>query len=153
MNLGPWHAEDFESLSWHDVHVHGFRLDSFNPEEGSADLILDIDFILKWQEAETGFLFTLCPAELRFHEVFGLKIELDYATPTAGICPFSISGISRESLEFAAGVRSFHWCISFNWPRGSLEFDAPKFTQTLMGKPIIQSGQWLLPVQRAGHTV
>jgi hypothetical protein len=48
MNLGPWHIEDFESLSWHDVCVYGFHFDTLNPDEGTADLVLDIDYILKW---------------------------------------------------------------------------------------------------------
>lgn len=72
MNLsGPWHTADSDDLSWHDFHVHGLRLDNFNAEHGSADLILDIDLILKWENATSGFLFTVCPADLSFHNVFG----------------------------------------------------------------------------------
>ena len=62
-SLGPWSTEDFDSLTWHDVHVHGLRLPSFNENHGSADLVLDIDYILKWEPSGTGFQFTLCPAE------------------------------------------------------------------------------------------
>lgn len=151
-NLGPWHTEDFESLSWHDVHIHGFRLEAFDPNEGTADLVLDIDYILKWQKAGNEFLFTVCRAELRFHKVFGLKLDLDYATPTAGMCPCSIDGIYREPLEFLTGFRSFRWRIPINWPHGSLEFEAPGFTQTLVGKPVIQSAQSLSCEQRSGST-
>jgi len=147
-NLGPWNTEDFESLSWHDVHVHGFRLDGFKPDEGTANLVLDIDYILKWQETANEFLFTVCRAELKFHKTFGLKFMLDYATPTAGMYPFSIEGIHREPLEYPTGFRSFRWSIPINWPRGSIEFEAPGFTQTLVGEPIIQSGQSLSPEQR-----
>jgi hypothetical protein len=99
-SLGPWTTEDFDSLAWHDVHVHGLRLTSFNESHGSADLVLDIDYIMKWESSGNGFQFTLCPAELVFHGVFGLKVELDYATPTAGMCPFSIHAIEREPLAF-----------------------------------------------------
>ena len=86
---GPWGTEDFEAMSWHDVHVHGIRLEGFNEAEGSADLVLDIDYILNWQKSGSGFLFTVCQAVLRFHNVFGLKVELNYAAPSAGMCPFS----------------------------------------------------------------
>jgi hypothetical protein len=79
-----WHTEDFESLSWHDVHVHGMRFASFNESEGAADLVLDVDYILKWDREGDAFVFTVCPAELTFHNVFRLKLELDYKTPTAG---------------------------------------------------------------------
>jgi hypothetical protein len=47
-SAGPWTTNDFDAMSWHDVHVHEFRLDGYKESEGSADLILDIDYILKW---------------------------------------------------------------------------------------------------------
>jgi len=149
MNVtGPWHTEDFESLTWHDAHVHGFRLDSFNDEEGSAHLVLDIDYILKWEPSGNGFRFTVSSAELRFHDVFGLKFSLDYATPTAGMCPFVIQDIEREPLQFSTGYKSYRWRVIINWPHGFLEFQAPKFTQTLTGVPHIQSHQALAPEHR-----
>jgi hypothetical protein len=95
---GPWGTEDFEALSWHDVRIHGVRLERFNEDEGSAELVLDIDYILKWEKSDNSFLFTVCQAILRFHSVFNLKFELNYAAPSAGMCPFSVSGIEREVL-------------------------------------------------------
>ena len=77
-DLGPWHTEDFDSLSWHDVHVHGLRFASFDEDEGTTDLALDIDYILKWEKSADQFLFTICRAELVFHSAFRLKLELDY---------------------------------------------------------------------------
>jgi|SRR5215469_446823 len=147
-HLGPWSTDDFESLSWHDVHVHGIRLGVANPDEGAADLILDIDYILKWDKADNGFLFTVCMAELVFHEAFSLKLNLDYATPSAGMSPFSIDGIKREPLKYSSGFSSFRWRIPINWPQGSIEFEAPRFTQTLVGKPVVQPEQFLLSEQR-----
>ncbi len=147
---GPWTVEDFEVMSWHDVHVHGFRLDEFDENNGSADLVLDIDYILQWNKSEGTFEFTVCPASLRFHEVFGLKVALDYAQPTAGMCPFSIQGIEREPLEFATGHRSYRWRIPINWPSGEIQFQAPKFTQVLTGTPRVQAQQWLDPEKRRG---
>ena len=148
-NHGPWTTEDFDSLSWHDVHVHGLRLAGFNATHGSADLVLDIDYILKWEKFGTGFQFTLCPAELTFHGVFGLKVELDYATPTAGMCPFSIHAVNREPLESSSGSKSYRWHIPINWPHGSLRFEAPAFTLALVGTPLVHSQQSLSPEQRA----
>lgn len=143
-DLGPWTTEDYDELSWHDVHVHGFRFDNFKPDNGSADLILDIDYILKWDNSSDHFLFTVCRAELRFHDVFGLTINVDYATPTAGMCPFSIDGIERELLEFSPGHTSYRWRIPVNWPSGQLEFQAPSFVQQLMGEPREQTEQALM---------
>jgi hypothetical protein len=144
-----WTAEDFESLSWHDVHVHGLRFASFNESHGSADLVLDIDYILKCEKSGNGFQFTLCPAELAFHGVFGLKLELDYATPTAGMCPFSIHEINREPIEFPTASKSYRWHIPINWPQGSLRFEAAGFTLTLVGPSIVHSQQSLSTEQRA----
>jgi hypothetical protein len=62
--LGPWSTEDFERMSWHDVHVHGFSFERFQPSTGSADLLLDIDFILKWEQSGSGYVFTVCQAAL-----------------------------------------------------------------------------------------
>src|SRR5574340_615307 len=142
-DLGPWDTDDFDLLSWHDVHVHGFRLDTFDRDSGSSDLVLDIDYILNWEKSGNDFLFTVCQAALRFQKVFGLKFDLDYATPTAGMCPFSIAGIEREPLDLATGHRSYRWRLPINWPKGLLEFVAPSFTQTLIGTPYVQSEQSL----------
>ena len=139
-HLGPWHTEDFDSMSWHDVHVHGIRFASFNPIEGSTELVLDIDYILKWENAADQLLFTICRAELIFHDAHSFKLALDYLTPTAGMCPFAIDGIHREPLAFPTGFKSYRWCIAINWPLGSLEFEAPAFSQALVGKPIVKAG-------------
>jgi hypothetical protein len=105
--LGPWNTDDFELMSWHDVHVHGFRLENFKPDDGSADLVLDIDYILKWDTTKNHFIFTVCRAELRFHNVFGLKMSIDYATPSAGMSPFTIAEIDREFVEFSTEHTSY----------------------------------------------
>ena len=147
--LGPWHTDDFDSMSWHDVHVHGIRFSAFNEDEGAADIILDIDYILKWEQSNNAFLFTVCPAELRFHDACQLRLELDYLSASAGMCPFMIDGIHRELREFATGFKSFRWHIPISWPRGSMEFEAPRFTQRLVGKPIVHAGQSLTPEQRS----
>jgi hypothetical protein len=143
IGLGPWHTKDFDTLSWHDAHVHGLRLDNFKSNLGAADLVLDIDFILDWESVKGAFQFTVSRADLRFHEVFGLKIALDYAASTAGMCAFSIAGIERALLTFPTGATSYRWRIPINWPSGAIEFDAPGFTQTLIGASCVQSGQCL----------
>ena len=140
-NAGPWTTKDFDAMSWHDVHVHGFRLDGYKETEGSADLIFDIDYILKWDRSGDCVSFTVCRADLRFHAAFGLKVMLDYATPSAGMCPFSINCIEREVITAPIGHTSYNWRLPINWPKGSLEFQALGFTQVLSGKPQVQSGR------------
>jgi len=140
---GPWRTDDFEALSWHDAHVHGLNLDAFNPGEGTANLSLDIDYILEWKNVGAGFEFTVAQATLRFHEVFGLKIALDYESPTAGMSPFAIDHIEREVIERKYGSQTYRWTIAINWPVGSIEFQSPGFTQILVGESHVQGQQWL----------
>jgi hypothetical protein len=143
-----WTTKDFENLFWHDVHVHGIRLEAYDYENGTADFVLDIDYILEWHDIENKFQFTVCPANLRFHQVFGLKMMLDYAKPTAGMCPFSIHAINREELKFSTGDKSYQWRIPLNWPTGQIEFQSTGFTQTLSGTPRTTSSQWIEPKDR-----
>ena len=136
-------------MSWHDVHVHGFKLGEYDSDTGTADLFLDIDYILEWRHSESGIEFVLAQAMLRFHEIFGLKLSLDYATPTAGMSPFSIAGIQREEVVYKTGHKTYKWRLEINWPSGFIEFEAPGFTQSLIGEKFVQSSQYLQGSQRS----
>ena len=149
-DAGPWHTEDYEKLSWHDCHVHGWRFDKFNDAEGAADLVLDIDYIMKWERDGDRFKFTVCKAELTFHDVFALNFALDYATPTAAVSPFTIRNIERQPTQAPNAHKSFRWHIHINWPEGFMTFESPGFTQRLVGTPRVQSQQSLSPAQRGG---
>ena len=146
-----WTTADFEELSWHDCHVHGFRLAQTNDERGTAELEFDIDFIVEWLcQADNAFRFRIAPATLTFHDVFGLRVALDYASPTAGMTPFSIDGINREPLSYATGYTSFRWRLPVSWPAGEIAFDSPGFTQVLRKEPVVHEGQCLTASQRCG---
>lgn len=151
-----WHTADFEQLSWHDVSVHGFRI--VEGAAGSAELQLDIDFILESIEAGEGRIrFNVAQAMLQFHEVFGLRLALDYVACSAGTTPFSIDAIRREPLrppaddadEGEGGDRGpWRWRIEVNWPEGFLEFEASGFSQWLVGDPREQDALSLAPAER-----
>jgi len=136
-------------MSWHDVHVHGFRIIENEGENGTAELALDIDYILEWISSEVGFKFVVAQASLQFHEVFGLKLIPDYARPTAGMCAFSIAGIERELVTYPTGYISYKWRLPINWPAGEIVFSSPGFTQRLVGQPYTQADQSLSPSQRS----
>ena len=58
-----WTERDFDRLSWHDTHFHGFSLRE--GDYGSGTLILDMDFILEWLCEEDGRCnFRIAPADL-----------------------------------------------------------------------------------------
>lgn len=142
-----WYAADFDALSWHDVRVHGFRI--VEGGQGTAELVLDIDFILEWLPSEDGgYRFRIAQAILQFHEVFGLRFMLDYVACSAGMTAFSIERIEREILGDDERAHAYRWRIDVNWPEGFLEFEAPGFSQWLVGEIVEQDAQTLDPAHR-----
>jgi hypothetical protein len=49
-----WTESDFDTMSWHDNHVHGIRVEQDNPEHGTGILALDLDYILEWLRGDDG---------------------------------------------------------------------------------------------------
>ena len=137
-----WTEADFDGLSWHDNRVHGLRI--YEAEDGSGVLELDIDHILEWLPAEGGACrFRIAPAVVRFRDVTELRIEVDYVADRAAVAPFSIDTLTRDELSYPGG-RSFRWRFELDWPRGSIRFESPGFTQELRG-PIVTTTDQLLP--------
>jgi hypothetical protein len=150
-----WHTADFDAMSWHDVRVHGFRI--VEGEHGTAELQLDIDFILEWiGDGGAPFRFRVAQAMLQFHEVFGLRFALDYVACSAGMSAFAIGGITREPLREAGQDQDgrdddrgpWRWRIDVNWPEGFLTFEATGFSQWLVGEVVEQEAQSLQAVDR-----
>jgi hypothetical protein len=94
--------------------------------------------------------FASRPPHSRFHTVFGLRIELDYATVGAGMTPFTIAAIEREDVKDAMGHVSFRWRMPINWPDGVITFERSGFTQVLRRQPVLIDRQALLPHERRG---
>ena len=139
---GEWSEEDFESLSWHDNHVHAWRIEG-GGDHGTGELILDLDYIVEWLPTPGGaYRFRIAPATLTFHHVFGLKVEIDWSG--AAMAPFSIGGITRKRLAH----ESWAWSIGVNWPRGIITFESIGFTQVLRAPAITKSEQCLEPRER-----
>jgi hypothetical protein len=112
-----WTEADFDTLGWHDSHVHGMRV--LDGEHGTGQLWLDIDYILEWlnPESEGGnYRFRVAPAMLKFREVMSLRVSLDYATPAAAMGPFSLEGVERELVSYPNGYESYRWTLTVNWP-------------------------------------
>ena len=141
-----WTTSDFESMGWHDNAVHAFRIEE--GENGEGEFILDIDYIDQWISGDKYFEFLICPAVLQFHQVTDLRVSLDYATPTAGLCPFSLDAIEREEHVYPNGYASFAWVLRVNWPDGEITFRSPGFTQTQSSGSLLSTRQSLRPCDR-----
>lgn len=60
-----WETQDFERMSWHDVHVHGFCFVEQQESPRSIDLVLDIDYILQWHLIDGAYALDVAPSPLR----------------------------------------------------------------------------------------
>lgn len=152
-----WYTADFDAMAWQGVHVHGLRL--VPNDDGTAELVLDIDFLLTRAGEDGAPQFRVAQAILQFHEVSALRMALDYAACSAGMTPFAIGAIRREPLAPPDGdagddgadapeTGPWRWTIAIDWPDGELAFDAPGFSQWLVGEPVTQSMPALLPAHR-----
>ena len=146
MQAHVWTEQQFEEMSWHDNHVHAMRLES--GEYGAGTLQLDLDYILEWVKAPNDTCeFRIVPAVLTFRDVVGLRVSLDYATPTAAMGPFSIHVIERRT-EVRPRYEATIWRIAINWPVGNIEFEAPGYQQRSVGAIQVVDRQWLFPYER-----
>ena len=138
--------QQFDSMTWHDNHVHALRITE--GEHGAGTLILDIDHILEWLRSEGGGIrFRIARADLKFVGVTSLKLALDYAGASAAMGPFSIDGIERRT-EPRERYTATVWTLRLNWPVGEISFEAAGFEQRLVGEPVITDRQWLTEQER-----
>lgn len=148
--MNSWTEKDFESLSWHDSHVHGFSI--VQGDDGcTGQLVFDLDFIVQWikPDSDKHFRFLVAPATLTFHGACDLRIALDYMAGSVATVPFTIGGIEREIKSYPNGYKNFRWRMPVNFPKGEISFEADGFTQALRTSPIESTKQWLMPNQRA----
>jgi len=139
-----WTDADFDSLNWHDCHVHGIQI--VEGEHGAGELWLDLDYILEWlcpTEENGQVIFRIAPAMLKFRSVFDLRMRLNYKDSAAAITPFSIDGIERSPVDQPSHNSHYQWTIKVNWPTGSMTFESQGFTQQLTG-PVIHTDQQCL---------
>jgi hypothetical protein len=140
--LTHWTDADYDRMSWHDNNVHALSIRG--GEDGTGTLTLDLDFILEWLPPVDGrYSFRIAPALLTFHDVFALRVHIDYATVSAAMTPFCIGKIARVLIPSTRGYVSYRWTITINWPEGAIEFDATGFEQHLTGEPHVSETQEL----------
>jgi hypothetical protein len=140
-----WTTPDFDSLCWHDNHVHGLGI--VQGQDGEGELVLDIDHILEWLcPVGAPGRWRVAPATLTFHKVTDVRVELDYSG--AGMMPFAIDDITREPIVWRGEVRSYRWTLRINWPKGTITFQGPGFTQQLRLSSFLSDHQCLAVGER-----
>ncbi len=139
-----WDESDFDQMNWHDNRIYAI---SFGIEE--YELILDIDYILKWiepEENESMFKFIVAPATLIFKNVYDLEISsstvnliIDTVHRENPIKPINAAYI-KEQLEY-------DWTIETT--QGRIIFKSVGFIQYLRRKPL-QGSQEIGLLERGG---
>jgi hypothetical protein len=133
MNKTKWTGADFDSLCWHDNHVHGFGIRE--GEYGAGQLLLDLDYISEWRcGVDKTCSFMLAPADLVFEEVIDLEVRFDCKGIAMG--PLSIGEIRRETTGETEQFGRYRWTIVLNFPKGEIVFLASGFVQELRAAPI-----------------
>ncbi|TWT29144.1 hypothetical protein KOR42_55650 [Thalassoglobus neptunius] len=119
---------DFETLGFHNCHVHGIRWDS-----SAYALILDLDYILQWIEKGGSFEFVVAPAEIRFEYSAEVKVSLDWSN-LAMEC--QIQDIHRrDHKRNPNGTECYLWEIEFATPSGAMELWATDFELKILAEP------------------
>jgi len=150
MEARVWTEADYEQMSWHDNHIHALRF--VEGQDGTGDLILDLDYILEWLKGDGGgFRFRIIPVTLTFHEVMFPKIAVNYASASAAFGPFMIHGIERR-FEKRAHYTAQVWKLPITFPNGEIEFEAQGFTQRAAGAIVESEGQRLSISERDSGT-
>jgi hypothetical protein len=131
-------------MGWHDVTVHAFAL---VPEQ--FELLLDIDYILKWEEPEppeVHYTFWISPATLVFKGVQDIKISFDIDN----IQDIDLQGIKRECAVPAPSRELVDWSWIIEANQGTLRFRATGYKQYFRRGPIRMKEQSLDVRQRGG---
>ena len=144
-------TEDFEQLSWHDNSLYGISW-KVDYESDTNELILDIDYICEWIcDPNKTCHFKVAPANLNFHNITDLKINIDCGNSDFQACLDSgipISSISKEQIKnqkVHLDKPYYKWIIKFDAPAKDsfISFGASGFTQTLRKDPVLTDSQSL----------
>jgi len=149
--------EDFENMSWHDNSVYGISWEMEFKSTHISDLILDIDYICEWvcgPEKSCGF--KVSPADLIFHGITDLKINIDWGDSGFQNCiegGLPIMEITRERIQNQKVYLDrpyYKWLIKLQFPaqESFISFGAAGFTQILRKEPILIESQSLTLDQR-----
>ncbi len=147
-----WTDADFERMGWHDVQLHGiarYEKVQRNEEEGSeghfsgVELLLDIDYILKWAGSDNNFEFWIAPSTLVFDGVLDFQIEW------IGMeLQWEMDQITRESARYPSGENCWRWKLYGT----GMTFLAKGYKQYIRREPVLTKFQSLTWEERGGNS-
>ena len=129
-----WTDADFEQMGWHDCLIYKMRV--------SGDLVLDIDYILQWNQPDVEglpFTFWIAPATLVFKQVKNLVMEID----TTFMEAYEVEDIEKRVTD--TGIS---WTIITH--RGYIEFTSEGYEQFIRQEPFFQFTPTIPYIDRHG---
>ena len=153
-----WTETDFDRLSWHDCHIWGMEFQTGDPNEDdwTSDVVFNLDYIVEWLcGVDRSARFRVAPARLTFHGVTDLRVAVDWGRSGFQVVPGQVF-VNRIAREVVADQKVwldrpyYHWTVEFHAPtKGSVDFGAVGFTQTLLGEPVMSERQHLALRERS----
>jgi hypothetical protein len=137
--------EDFPAMGWHDNPIHAIAFAS-----DSRELLLDIDYILKWEQPRAGkkhFRFWIGPATLVFENVAELSLSHEYY---GGVTILSIEREEYQKEKWPASKRLWKW--NFDCVEGSWMIAASGYRQFIRRQPVLLDTQVLKLADRGGYS-
>lgn len=130
-----WTQDDFEVMGWHDCPIYAIQL--------ADDILLDIDYILKWVLDDQGksYQFWVAPATLQFISPYDLEIavKLDFVNG------LEIADIHQTALS--DGLCEYH----IETQEGDIRFKSKGYKQLIRRDPALQSSQCMTESDRGGY--
>ncbi len=139
--------QDFDQMGWHDCYIHAFTTATATGDTFKSELILDIDYILKWVTVpgDGRFFFWVVPCTLVFSDVLDLSIHIESGQMLPEFC---ITGISREEKLYGNGYSSRRWNIELLG--GEIKFEATGYHQFIRRLPVYTPEQYFSVEERGG---
>ncbi len=150
-----WTDADFEKMGWHDVRVHGiarYEKVERDEEKGSeghfsgVDLLLDIDYILKWVKPEASkrnYEFWVAPSTLVFEGI--LDFEMKWV---GSYFDWEIYDINRQPARYPTGTAGDCWKWEIDGT--GMNFLARGYKQYIRREPLLTRFQYLTWEERDG---
>lgn len=156
-----WTEADFDGLSWHDCLVWGIEFHTGDPDEDdwTSDVVFHIDYIAEWLcGVGRSTRFRVAPARLTFHGVTDLRVAIDWGRSGFQVASTQvfIDRITRETVteqKVFLDRPYYHWVMELSaLTKGSIEFGAVGFTQTLLAESVVSEKQHLSLRERNRRT-
>ncbi|RYY84391.1 MAG: hypothetical protein EOO15_19480 [Chitinophagaceae bacterium] len=138
-----WTEEDFETMGWHDCHIHAI---SFGE---NFDLLFDIDYIFKWVTHKSPFDFWVSPCTLVFENVYDIVFDLNFSTGGLDIADIYKEGpnVPRNAAHIGRELE-YTWKIELQ--EGAIQFKSVGYKQFVRRLPVFQKEQYLDLSERGG---